>query len=92
MLLSLFIGVIILKKHSFLKKLRNTIDILRVIDYNFASLISITACLMCRSGCSSVWLEYLVWDQGAEGSSPFTPTIFFEITTFIFKNQFTWWD
>ena len=34
---------------------------------------------MCRSGCSSVWLEYLVWDQGAEGSSPFTPT------TFIFK-------
>ena len=27
-----------------------------------------------RSGCSSVWLEYLVWDQGAEGSSPFTPT------------------
>ncbi len=30
---------------------------------------------MCRSGCSSVWLEYLVWDQGAEGSSPFTPTI-----------------
>ncbi len=31
---------------------------------------------MCRSGCSSVWLEYLVWDQGAEGSSPFTPTTF----------------
>ncbi len=31
-----------------------------------------------RSGCSSVWLEYLVWDQGAEGSSPFTPTTFFD--------------
>ncbi len=31
---------------------------------------------MCKTGCSSVWLEYLVWDQGAEGSSPFTPTIF----------------
>ena len=31
---------------------------------------------MYRSGCSSVWLEYLVWDQGAEGSSPFTPTTF----------------
>ena len=29
---------------------------------------------LCRSGRSSVWLEYLVWDQGAEGSSPFTPT------------------
>jgi hypothetical protein len=37
---------------------------------------------MCRSGCSSVWLEYLVWDQGAEGSSPFTPTTFI-----FFKNM-----
>ena len=27
------------------------------------------------TGCSSVWLEYLVWDQGAGGSSPLTPTI-----------------
>jgi hypothetical protein len=28
------------------------------------------------SGRSSVWLEYLVWDQGVEGSSPFAPTTF----------------
>ena len=37
-----------------------------------------------RSGCSSVWLEYLVWDQGAEGSSPFTPTTFYIFITFRF--------
>ena len=52
-----------------------TIDFLKVIDYNSASLVSVTASFCNRSGCSSVWLEYLVWDQGAEGSSPFTPTI-----------------
>ncbi len=63
---------------------KNTIDILIVIDYNFASLISCKAVSMCRSGCSSVWLEYLVWDQGAEGSNPFTPT------TFLFFQA--WWD
>ncbi len=28
------------------------------------------------SGCSAVWLAHLVWDQGAEGSNPFTPTIY----------------
>ncbi len=27
------------------------------------------------SGCSSVWLERLVWDQEAAGSSPVTPII-----------------
>ena len=86
--LSIFIEAIIHKNKSFLKKLGNTIDKLRVIDYNFASLISITACLMCRSGCSSVWLEYLVWDQGAEGSSPFTPTTF-NLQIIFYK---TWWD
>ena len=58
------------------KYVKKAIDILMVIDYNFASLISWKVVLMCRSGCSSVWLEYLVWDQGAEGSSPFTPTTF----------------
>ena len=26
------------------------------------------------SGCSAVWLAHLVWDQGVEGSNPFTPT------------------
>ena len=31
---------------------------------------------MKNSGCSAVWLAHLVWDQGAEGSNPFTPTIF----------------
>ncbi len=25
------------------------------------------------SGCGSVWLEYLVWDQGVAGSNPVTP-------------------
>ena len=27
------------------------------------------------SGCGSVWLEYLVWDQGVAGSNPVTPTL-----------------
>ena len=26
------------------------------------------------SGCGSVWLEHLVWDQGVAGSNPVTPT------------------
>ncbi len=25
------------------------------------------------TGCGSVWLEYLVWDQGVAGSNPVTP-------------------
>ena len=25
------------------------------------------------SGCGSVWLEHLVWDQGVAGSNPVTP-------------------
>ncbi len=32
-------------------------------------------CLILFSGCSAVWLAHLVWDQGVEGSNPFTPTI-----------------
>lgn len=28
-----------------------------------------------QAGCSAVWLAHLVWDQRAEGSNPFTPTI-----------------
>ena len=28
------------------------------------------------AGCSAVWLAHLVWDQGVEGSNPFTPTFF----------------
>lgn len=26
------------------------------------------------SGCGSVWLEYLIWDQGVAGSNPVIPT------------------
>ena len=28
---------------------------------------------MLNTGCGSVWLEYLVWDQGVAGSNPVTP-------------------
>ena len=28
------------------------------------------------TGCSSAWLERLVWDQEVAGSNPVTPTIF----------------
>ena len=31
------------------------------------------------SGCGSVWLEYLVWDQGVAGSNPVTPTLFYRL-------------
>ncbi len=27
------------------------------------------------TGCGAVWLAHLVWDQGVEGSNPFSPTI-----------------
>ena len=27
------------------------------------------------TGCGSVWLEYLVWDQGVAGSNPVTPIL-----------------
>ena len=27
------------------------------------------------SGCSSAWLEHLVWDQEVAGSNPVTPTV-----------------
>ena len=27
-----------------------------------------------RTGCGSVWLEHLLWEQGAAGSNPVTPS------------------
>ncbi len=36
---------------------------------------------MIVAGCSAVWLAHLVWDQRAEGSNPFTPTIYGEFSS-----------
>ena len=33
----------------------------------------ITVCEINTSGCGSVWLECLIWDQEAAGSNPVTP-------------------
>ena len=57
--------------------LLKSIDITDPFVYNFASSIYIVEQV---SGRSSVWLEYLVWDQGVEGSSPFAPTTFYSFS------------
>ena len=41
-----------------------------------------------HSGCSAVRLAHLLWEQGVEGSNPFTPTlgrISLEIRPFFFR-------
>ena len=42
--------------------------------------IGLAAYLNCISGCNSVWLECVVWDHDAAGSSPVIPTIIIEAT------------
>lgn len=60
-----------------MQTLKKGIDIHLILNYNFASLILLARVeLGYVSGRSSVWLEYLVWDQGAGGSSPLAPTMF----------------
>ena len=83
--------MLIIHKNSIIQKnFTNTIDITLIIDYNSGSLISTSCSISVQvSGCSSVWLEYLVWDQGVEGSSPFTPTTFKFVTLYL---DLVWWD
>ena len=56
------------KKINFFKK---SVDILRRLSYNQSC---VTDEPKNDSGCGSVWLEYLIWDQGVAGSNPVTPT------------------
>ena len=54
------------------KKVKKVVDIYLSLPYNIT-------CVTERrrgntSGCGSVWLEHLVWDQGVAGSNPVTPT------------------
>lgn len=61
-----------------MKKYKFFLDTQRTIGYN-------TACvndnIQLNTGCGSVWLEYLVWDQGVAGSNPVTP---------IFTGEYHW--
>ena len=54
-----------------IKKVKKVVDIYLSLPYNIT-------CVTERrrgntSGCGSVWLEHLVWDQGVAGSNPVTP-------------------
>lgn len=55
-----------------IKKVKKVVDIYLPLPYNIT-------CVTERrrgntSGCGSVWLERLIWDQEVAGSSPVTPT------------------
>lgn len=57
-----------------IKKVKKVVDIYLPLPYNIT-------CVTERrrgntSGCGSVWLEHLVWDQGVAGSNPVFPTIY----------------
>ena len=50
-------------------------------------------CIRFCSGCSAVRLAHLLWEQGVEGSNPFTPTLvddveqaLFACSTFFFNS------
>ena len=54
-----------------IKKVKKVVDIYLTLPYNIT-------CVTERrrgntSGCGSVWLEHLVWDQGVAGSNPASP-------------------
>ena len=75
-----------------IKKVKKVVDIYLSLPYNIT-------CVTERrrgntSGCGSVWLEHLVWDQGVAGSNPVTPTcnldfvfIFQKINTKLLTND-----
>ena len=76
-----------------LKKIEKDVDIYICLPYNIT-------CVTERkrrsntSGCGSVWLEHLVWDQGVAGSNPVTPMrnlsfvfIFQKISTKLLTND-----
>ena len=75
-----------------IKKVKKVVDIYLTLPYNIT-------CVTERrrgntSGCGSVWLEHLVWDQGVAGSNPVTPTcnldfvfIFQKINTKLLTND-----
>ena len=39
------------------------------------------------TGCSSVWLERLVWDQEVVGSSPVTPILYLPVNKALTENH-----
>ena len=51
-------------------RVKNPVDKARLLPYTIF-------CVAVRparySGCGTVWLVYLVWDQGVAGSNPVTP-------------------
>ena len=55
-----------------LKKIKKVVDFSRVVLYNNSCVTN--KGLKQATGCSSAWLERLVWDQEVAGSNPVTPT------------------
>ena len=41
-------------------------------------------CIRFCSGCSAVRLAHLLWEQGVEGSNPFTPTLVDDVEQALF--------
>ena len=56
---------------NFLKKLKKCVDIWGAFIYNNSCVTDKE--LSQVAGCSSAWLERLVWDQEVAGSNPVTP-------------------
>ena len=59
----------------------NHLDFSSYYEYNIDAIWKFT------SGCGSVWLEHLLWEQGVAGSNPATPTTFLMFFVYILQSS-----